>query len=60
MSKTRKIDVLGNSIAIVRDEVDFISLTDMVRAKDGDFFRTCQRFAPRLKGDWPCPTHEFC
>nr|VFK63560.1 MAG: Formyl transferase, C-terminal domain [Candidatus Kentron sp. TUN] len=22
--------------------------------------RTCQRFAPRLKGDWPCPTHEFC
>nr|VFK56866.1 MAG: hypothetical protein BECKTUN1418F_GA0071002_10976 [Candidatus Kentron sp. TUN]VFK59213.1 MAG: hypothetical protein BECKTUN1418D_GA0071000_10974 [Candidatus Kentron sp. TUN]VFK64055.1 MAG: hypothetical protein BECKTUN1418E_GA0071001_10946 [Candidatus Kentron sp. TUN] len=22
--------------------------------------RTCQRFAPRLKGDWPYLTHGFC
>ena len=41
MSKTRKstIEVQGTAIAILsyRDE-DFISLTDMLKAKDGDFF----------------------
>ncbi len=41
MSKTKKstIDVLGTSITILaeRDE-DYISLTDMLKAKDGDFF----------------------
>ena len=41
MSKTKNltIDVLGTSISILsqRDE-DYISLTDMLKAKDGDFF----------------------
>lgn len=41
MSKAKKltIDVLGTSITVLsqRDE-DYISLTDMMKAKDGDFF----------------------
>src|SRR3990167_2743150 len=41
MSKAKKltIDVLGTTITVLsgRDE-DFISLTDMLKAKDGDFF----------------------
>ncbi|MHB8987276.1 MAG: KilA-N domain-containing protein [Desulfobulbia bacterium] len=41
MSKTKKltIDVLGTTITVLsqRDE-DYISLTDMLKAKDGDFF----------------------
>jgi KilA-N domain len=41
MSKSRKltIDVLGTAITVIseRDE-DYISLTDMLKAKDGDFF----------------------
>jgi hypothetical protein len=41
MSKTKKstIDVMGTTITILaeRDE-DYISLTDMLKAKDGDFF----------------------
>jgi hypothetical protein len=41
MSKSKKltIDVLGTSITVIsqRDE-DYMSLTDMLKAKDGDFF----------------------
>ena len=41
MSKVKKltIDVLGTTITVLsqRDE-DYISLTDMLKAKDGDFF----------------------
>ena len=41
MSKTKNltIDVLGTTVTILsqRDE-DYISLTDMLKAKDGDFF----------------------
>jgi len=34
-----KIDVKGTQIAVYsQDDMDFISLTDMLRAKDGDFF----------------------
>jgi hypothetical protein len=34
-----KIDVKGTSIAVHTDgDKDFISLTDMLKAKDGDFF----------------------
>ena len=35
-NKLNKIDVLGKTITILKD--DFISLTDMLKAKDGDFF----------------------
>ena len=41
MSKDKKaiIEVQGAVITILsRDNVDYISLTDMLRAKDGDFF----------------------
>ena len=41
MTKSKKstIDVQGTAVAIVSNvEGDFISLTDMLRAKDGDFF----------------------
>ena len=39
MSKTQKIEVLSQSVSLFkhRDE-DYISLTDMLKAKDGDFF----------------------
>ena len=34
-----KIDVKGTSITVYTEgDKDFISLTDMIRAKDGDFF----------------------
>ncbi len=34
-----KIDVQGKIISVVQfDKQDFISLTDMIKAKDGDFF----------------------
>lgn len=37
--KTKKILVQGTEIAIIEDNrQDFISLTDMLKAKDGDFF----------------------
>ena len=37
--KTRVINVKGGDIAIVsREEQDYIFLTDMLKAKDGDFF----------------------
>lgn len=41
MSKTKKttIDVRGTEVAILSSQDgDFISLTDMLKAKDGDFF----------------------
>ena len=39
MSKTQKIDVKGTQISILTEkESEFISLTDMLKAKDGDFF----------------------
>ena len=40
MSKKKTIlKVKGNDITILQDaEGDFISLTDMLQAKDGDFF----------------------
>lgn len=37
--KTRSIVVQGTSVGVARrDDEDFISLTDMLKAKDGDFF----------------------
>ncbi|MDX2129772.1 MAG: KilA-N domain-containing protein [Chloroherpetonaceae bacterium] len=39
MTKSKKIQVKGIEISIIQDDnKDFISLTDMLRAKDGDFF----------------------
>jgi len=39
MAKSKTINVLGKEINIIQKEVsDFISLTDMLKAKDGDFF----------------------
>ena len=39
MSKNKKIAVKGTEITIVNDgKNDFISLTDMLKAKDGEFF----------------------
>ena len=38
MSK-KKIQVLGNEISILfQNDMEYISLTDMLKAKDGDFF----------------------
>jgi hypothetical protein len=39
MSKNKKIQVKGIEINIIQADIDiFISLTDMLKAKDGDFF----------------------
>ena len=39
MKKNRKIKVEGKEITILFDkEQEYISLTDMMKAKDGDFF----------------------
>jgi len=39
MSKNKKIEVQGVNITIYsKNQMDFISLTDMLKAKDGDFF----------------------
>jgi len=39
MKKNRKIIVKGKEINIVaKEKEDFISLTDILKAKDGDFF----------------------
>jgi len=39
MTKTNKIEVKGVSITVINNKQDeFISLTDMLKAKDGDFF----------------------
>jgi len=39
MNKNKKINVKGTQISIIRDKQgDYISITDMLRAKDGDFF----------------------
>ena len=38
-SKTSTLDIQGTSVAVVTSpQGDYISLTDMLRAKDGDFF----------------------
>lgn len=39
MAKSKKIEVRGTSIRILKEsQGDYISLTDMLKAKDGDFF----------------------
>ena len=39
MAKNKKIEVQGKEITIILDkEQEYISLTDMLKAKDGDFF----------------------
>ena len=39
MAKNRKIEVEGKEITVViKKDKEFISLTDMLKAKDGDFF----------------------
>ena len=39
MAKKKTIEVKGSTITILNEEVgDFISLTDMLKSKDGDFF----------------------
>jgi len=39
MSKNKKIEVQGINITVCsKNQMDFISLTDMLKAKDGDFF----------------------
>lgn len=39
MTNSKKIEVEGKSITIIlENETEYISLTDMLKAKDGDFF----------------------
>ena len=39
MNKSKKITVKGINISIIsKEKFDYISLTDMLKAKDGDFF----------------------
>ena len=39
MTKNKTINVKGTEITVIRQkEMDYISLTDMLKAKDGDFF----------------------
>ena len=39
MPKNKKINVEGKEITVISEkENEFISLTDMLKAKDGDFF----------------------
>jgi hypothetical protein len=39
MAKNKKIEVLGKEIRIIAGtNNEFISITDMLKAKDGDFF----------------------
>ena len=39
MSKNKKIVVKGTEITIIKEgDQEFVSLTDMLKAKDGDFF----------------------
>lgn len=39
MAKNKTLDVKGIEVTMITDRIgDFISLTDMLRAKDGDFF----------------------
>jgi hypothetical protein len=39
MSKNKKIEVEGKEITIIFErKQEYISLTDMLKAKDGDFF----------------------
>jgi hypothetical protein len=39
MAKTKKIQVKGTEVTVITEDLgDFISITDMLKAKDGDFF----------------------
>ncbi|WP_257657282.1 hypothetical protein [Parapedobacter lycopersici] len=39
MAKNKKIEVEGKEISIILDKgKEYISLTDMLKAKDGDFY----------------------
>jgi len=39
MAQNKSIEVAGNKITILTElDVDFISLTDMLKSQDGDFF----------------------
>ena len=39
MGKNKKIEVEGREISIlIKNDQEYISLTDMLKAKDGDFF----------------------
>ena len=39
MAKNKKIEVEGKEITVILDDKqEYISLTDMLKAKDGDFF----------------------
>ena len=39
MAKNKTINVKGTEITVIKEgELNFISLTDMLKAKDGDFF----------------------
>jgi hypothetical protein len=39
MAKKKTINVKGTEITIIQNDIhDYISLTDMLKAKDGDFF----------------------
>lgn len=39
MAKKKSIEVKGSTITVLNEgEVDYISLTDMLKSKDGDFF----------------------
>jgi len=39
MAKNKKLEVKGTEITVISASIgDFISLTDMLKAKDGDFF----------------------
>jgi len=50
MSKAKQIEVLSTEIRIITSgHQDYISLTDMLKAKDGDFFiSNCCETAIRL------------
>lgn len=40
MTQNRKIEVEGKEITVILDnEQEYISLTDMLKAKEGDFFQ---------------------
>lgn len=55
MTKNKKITVDGREITILRDnEKEFISLTDMLQAKDGEFFSDWLRNRNTIEylGEW--------
>ncbi|HLT42022.1 MAG TPA: KilA-N domain-containing protein [Sphingobacteriaceae bacterium] len=56
MAKNKKINVEGKEVTIILDnEKEYISLTDMLKAKDGDFFISdwlCNRNTVEYLGIW--------